>query len=179
MTRSVRHKKRQFRLGLVLVTLLFVSSCGYHFSGAPEDTPFGADIRTIVVKSAVNNTTVTGIETELTNDLRKEFALGSRLKAVRSGGDVILNTVIASYVDTPATYKADGKELTRIGTLRVSCDLQRSDSKEKLWKKGFSSSYTYIVTDSLSGTISNRRRAISKIIKDLIVRIHQSLYDNF
>jgi hypothetical protein len=177
--RSYRRGARFCCVGLAVASLLIVSSCGYRFSGAPSDTPFPPDVKTVVIRSAVNNTTVTGIETELTNDLRNEFALGSRLKPVRSGGDVVLNTVIASYQDNPATYKADGKELTRIGTLRVASNLERSQSKKPLWKKSFSSSYSYLVTDSISGTLTNRRQAISRMIKDIIVRIHRSLYDNF
>lgn len=161
------------------VIILIVAGCGYRFSGGPGETPFPPDLKTIVLESATNNTTITGIETELTNDLRREFALSTRLEPVNSGGDVILKTLIASYDDTPATYKADGKELTRIGTLRVACSLGRTDTKEVLWNKKLASSYTYTVTDTIAGTLANRRRAISQMIKDLIPRIHRSLYDNF
>jgi hypothetical protein len=35
------------------------------------------------------------------------------------------------------------------------------------------------VTDSISGTLDNRRHAISQMIKDLIVRVQSSLYDDF
>ncbi len=153
--------------------------CGYRFSGGPGETPFPVDMKTVEVRSAVNNTTITGIETELTNDMRHEFALGSRLKPVRSGGDVVLNTFIAAYEDTPAAYRADGKELTRLGTLKLQCHLERANSKKMLWKKDFLSSQTYLVTDSISGTLDNRRRAISRMIKDLIVRVQSSLYDDF
>jgi outer membrane lipopolysaccharide assembly protein LptE/RlpB len=163
----------------VAIAAVLLGSCGYHFSGGPKDNPFPPDVKTIVLKSAANNTIVTGIETELTNGLRREFALGTGLKPVGSGGDVVLTTVISSYTDTPATYKADGKELTRIGTLKVSCSLARADSKEVLWHKRVSSSHTYTVTDTITGTLSNRRRAISRMIKDIIPRIHRSLYDNF
>lgn len=179
MTRFDHHRARFFSTGIAVASLLIITACGYRFSGAPGDTPFPTDIKTIVIESAINNTIVTGIETELTNDLRNEFALGSRLKPVRSGGDVVLSTMIGSYEDNPATYKADGKELTRIGTLRVTSNLERARTKEKLWQKSFSSSYSYLVTDSISGTLTNRRRAISRMIKDIIVRIHRSLYDNF
>jgi hypothetical protein len=166
-------------LPFLLAILFLAGACGYRFSGPPGKAPFPADIKTIVIKSITNNTTITGIETELTNDLRNEFALGSRLTPVRSGGDVTLNTMIESYWDTPATYKADGKELTRIGTLNVLSSLERSDSKETLWKKNFSSSYSYLVTESISGTLTNRRQAISRMIKDFVVRIHSALYDDF
>jgi hypothetical protein len=155
------------------------SGCGARFSDAPGDTPFPPDIKTIVVESAVNNTSVTGIETELTNDLREEFALGTRLNPVRSGGDVTLKTIIAGYDDTPSTYRADGKELTRIGTLRILCSLEKRDTNKTLWKKDFSASNTYNVTDTIGETLSNRRGAISRMIKDLIPRIYRSMYDNF
>ena len=164
---------------LLLASLVFMGGCGYRFSGGTETTPFPADIKTVEIRSAINNTTITGIETELTNDMRHEFALGSKLKPVRTGGDVILNTLIGAYQDTPAAYMADGKELTRMGTLKLQCHLERAESKQVLWKKDFLASRTYLVTDSISGTLDNRRHAISQMIKDLIVRVQSSLYDDF
>lgn len=162
-----------------VVVLVLVTACGYRFTGSPIENPYPPELKTITIESAVNNTTVTGIEVELTNELRQEFALGTRLKAVRSGGDVILKTNIAVYEDTPSTYRADGKELTRIGTIRVACTLERADSKKLLWRKDLAESYPYNVTDSIGATLANRRQAISRMIKDLIPRIHRSLYDNF
>lgn len=156
-----------------------LSACGYRFNGGPGEVAFPSDIKTIVLESAQNKTTVTGIETELTNDLRSEFALGTGLTPVRSGGDSILKTLVASYTDTPSTYRADGKELTRMGTLKVVCVLERADNKKVLWKRDIFASDTYDVTDTIAGTLSNRRRAISHMIKDLIPRIHRSLYDSF
>ena len=161
------------------LALLTLSGCGYRFSGGPGESPFPPDLKTIVLESAVNSTTVTGIETEFTNGLRREFALGTRLIPVISGGDLILKTIIASFEDTPSAYRADGKESTRIGTLKVVCSLERSDTKKIQWKKDFSASYTYDVTDSIAETLSNRRRAISRITRDLIPRIHRSMYDSF
>ncbi len=158
---------------------MFIASCGMRFSGGPGDNPFPSDLKTVGVTSSVNNTTITGIETELTNDLRREFALGTRLSLVRTGGDAILRTVIASYEDTPSTYKADGKELTRIGTLVINCRLQRGDNEKILWKRDLSASTTYNVTDTISGTLTNRRAAIATMIRDLVPRIHRSMYDDF
>ena len=170
-------KKKLARL--LFAALLLLGGCGYRFSGGPEASPFPPELQTIEIDSSVNNTIVTGIETELTNDLRKEFALGTRLKLASSKGDVILRTVIASYHDTPSTYRADGKELTRIGTLKVACKLERADNKKTLWDKTLAASYSYNVTDSIQGTLDNKRRAISAMIKDLIPRIHRSMYDDF
>jgi len=163
----------------IILTALVLPGCGYHFSGGPKDNPYPSDVKTVVLESAVNNSTVTGIETELTNDIRREFALGTWLQPVSSDGDVILKTVIPSYEDIPSTYKADGKELTRIGTLKVACSLTRSDSKAVLWHKRLEASHSYNVTDSIEGTLANRRRAISRMIKDLTPRIHRSMFDNF
>jgi outer membrane lipopolysaccharide assembly protein LptE/RlpB len=164
-------------LALLLAVWLPLVGCGYHFSGSAD--PFPPDVKTITLESAINNTTVTGIETELTDDLRKEFALETRLKPVSSGGNVILRSVIASYDSTPSTYTADGKELTRIGTLKVACSLLRNGTDKTIWQKDLTASHSYTVTDSITETLSNRRRAISRMIKDLIPRIHRSMFDNF
>jgi len=181
MARSIRNRRlfRTARPVLAATVLLFLIGCGYRFSGGPGDNPYPPELKTILLQSAVNTTTVTGIETELTNDLRQEFALGTRLKPVRSGEDVVLKAVITDYSDTPSTYRADGKELTRMGTLKVVCTLERSDNKKVLWQKDLSASYPYNVTDTISGTLTNRRQAISRMIKELIPSIHRSMYDNF
>ena len=182
MTGSARKKKgrRAVRGGLLAVALLVIlASCGYRFSGGPGSEPYPEGLKTIQVDSAINNTTVTGIETELTNDLRREFALGTRLDQVNNGGDLILKTSITMYEDAPAILKADGKELTRHGTLKVACSLSRADNKKVLWNKAFAASQTYNVTDSIGGALTNRRRAISQMIKDLVPRIQRSMFDNF
>jgi Lipopolysaccharide-assembly len=163
---------------LALLLPFLVSGCGIHFSGDPRDTPFPSDIKTIVIKSAVNNTTVAGIETELTDRLRDKFALGNRLKPVRTGGDVTLQTIITDYQDVDSTYTAGGKELIRIGTLKALCTIKKASTNKILWRKDFSASKTYLVTN-IAETLTNRRQAISRMIKDLVPRIHDSMFDNF
>jgi hypothetical protein len=164
---------------LMTAAALFIISCGYRFGSHETGPAFLSETKTIVIDSAENKTSVTGIETELTNDLRNEFALGTRLKPVRSDGDSVLKTTVAAYEDTPSTYRADGKELTRIGTLKLMCILERTDTKRVLWKRDMFASDTYDVTDTIAGTLSNRRRAISRMMKDLIPRIHRSMFDSF
>jgi hypothetical protein len=158
---------------------LIVGGCGHHFGAGPSKVPFTPELKTIELRSAVNNTSITGIETELTNGLREEFALDSRLREVRGGGHVVLSTVISSYQDNPASYKADGKELTRVGILQVKCNLVRSDSKKPLWSDNLSTSRTYLVAETASETLSNRRKAISQMIRDLVVKVSRSIYDSF
>ena len=161
-----------------LVALL-VAGCGYRFTGGAADNPFPENLKTIEVRSAINNTRIAGIETELTNDLRDEFALDTRLKPVRSEGDTRLETVIASYEETASTYTAYGKELTRTGTLHVACELKQVNPEKTLWKRSVSASSTYNVTDSITETLTNRRRAISHMIKDIVPKIYRCLYEDF
>ena len=166
-------------LPIVVIPFLICAACGYRFSEASKPAVFPSNAKNVLVESAVNNTVIAGVETELTNDLRREFALDPNLKTTVEDSDVMLKTTITSYVDTPSAYRADGKELTRSGTLRVKCSLVQSKTSKQLWKNEFSSSYTYTVTDTIQGTLSNRRRAISQMIRDLIPRIHRSIYDSF
>ena len=167
------------RFVLAAFVVLVICGCGYRFGTGVGQSPFSPELKTVILESAANNTTITGIETELTNGLRQEFAVGNGLKPVRSDGDTILRTVISSYVDTPASYKADGKELTRIGTLSATCSLSRSDTNKVIWNKDLAASYMYTVTDTISETLTNRRRAISRMIKHLTPRIYQSLHNAF
>lgn len=172
--------RRRQGLGVALgLTFLLLCGCGYRFGAGTGESPFPEEVKTIELQSAQNNTTVTGIETELTNDLRREFALARGLDPVRSGGDVVLKTIISSYSDLPTSYKADGKELTRTGALHVRCALVRTATNKTLWSKDFSASHSYTVTDTIEETLANRRKAISSMIKQLIPRVQRSLYDNF
>lgn len=164
---------------IILFCLAQASGCGYRFGGSRTDSTFPANLKTLSVNSVVNNTVITGIETELTNELRREYSLGSTMKLLPDGADASLKTSIVSYEDTPSAYRADGKELTRIGVLKVQADLQRNQDRQTLWKKDFAASYTYTVTDSIPGTLSNRRKAISQMIRDMTPRIHRAMYDNF
>jgi hypothetical protein len=168
------------RVALFAAVVFSISGCGYHFGASSGESPFPPDVKTVVLESAVNNTTVSGIEIELTNGLRREFAVSRGLTPVRSAGDVSFKTLISSYVDLASSYRADGRELTRVGTLSLTCTLNRpSDPRKILWTKDLSASYSYNVTDTISETLTNRRSAISQMIRNLIPRIHQSLYDNF
>jgi hypothetical protein len=166
-------------VSIVVGVALSMAACGYRFGPKGDSSPVSKDVVRLMVASVVNNTTITGIETELTNELRKELALSSRVSLVTSGGDATLTTLVESYRDTPVAYKADGKELTRVGALSVLCALVKEESKEIRWKRDFSSSHSYLVTDSITVTLSNRRRAISHIIRDLVIRIQSSLSDDF
>jgi hypothetical protein len=179
MTPSYRSWHSFGLISFSCICLLVISGCGYRFGNGPAKSPFPLELKTIELRSAINNTAITGIEAELTNGLREEFALGSRLRQVRSGGHVILFTIISNYQDNPVTYKADGKELTRVGVLQVKCRLERSDSKQPLWSEDLSATRTYLVAETASGTLSNRRKAITLMIKDLVVRVSRALYDSF
>lgn len=182
MTGSTETGKRRRSIWGVLLPLILtavVASCGYRFSGGPGSDPYPESLKTVQVDSAINNTTVTGIERELTNDLRREYALGTRLEQVNSGGDLILKTSIVAYDETTPVLKADGMELIRHGTLKVACNLAQTGTNKVLWHKAFAASQSYNVTDSIGGTLTNRRRAISRMIKDLVPRIHRSMFDNF
>ncbi len=166
-------------MGIGCAAVFLVAGCGYRFSGAPGTSPFPPETKTIVIRSAKNNTNISGIEVEVTNALRSEFAMDSRLEPVRSGGDLILRTVIVEFADAPSAYKADGKELTRSATLKVLCTLERADSSQVLWKRTLLATGTYDVTGSISETVTNRQRALSSMIADLVPRIHRSMYDDF
>ena len=166
-------------LGIGLAAVLLSAGCGYHFAGGPGTNPYPPEITTLVIKSARNNTQIAGIEVEFTNALRREFAMDSRLKPVRSAGDAVLKTVVAEFVDSPAAYKADGKELTRSGTLKVACNLETADAAKVMWKNNLHATANYDVTDSISETVTNRQRAITRMIGDLVPRIRRSMYDDF
>ncbi len=167
-----------FRVG-IWAALLFISGCGYQFTGVAADNPFPEEIKTIVISSSSNNTTIRGLETELTNQLRGEFGLGSRLRPVRSNGDATLSTDILSYEETVSAFNAAGKEITRKGALTIMCSLKNSKSGKILWQRNFSASSTYNVAASITDTLTNQRQALSRMIKEIVPDVHRSMYQKF
>lgn len=163
----------------ILAVLLCISGCGYQFTGGVTDNPFPEDVKTIMISSVSNNTTIRGLETELTNQLRSEFGLGTRLRPVRSDGDATLSTDILSYEETVSAFNAAGKEITRKGTLTIQCALKNSKSGKALWQRNFSATSTYNVASSITDTLTNQRQALSRIIKEIVPDVHRSMYQRF
>jgi TolB-like protein len=155
------------------------NGCGYRFTGGAVDNPYPREIKTIVIESVINSTTIRGLETELTNRLRREFALANRLTPVRSEGDLVLATEITAYEETAAAFDAKGKEITRNGVLRVSLRLKKSETGDILWRQRFSASSTYNVASSITDTLTNQRQALSRMIEEIAPDIHRAMYEQF
>jgi hypothetical protein len=165
-------------LSTILITLS-LSACGYRFTGGAQDNPYPDKIKTIVINSVANNTTIRGLETELTNRLRREFALDDRLTPVRSQGDVVLSTKITSYEETASAFDAEGKEITRKAALRIMCGLKEPGARDYLWERNFSASSTYNVASSITDTLTNQRQALSRMIREIAPDVRRGLYDRF
>jgi outer membrane lipopolysaccharide assembly protein LptE/RlpB len=156
---------------------LFLSACGYRFSGSgslPEK------VQTVAVDILKNRTSETGLENVITNDLINEFVLKGRAVEKNSKkADAVLSGVIESSRITTISRQAQQSALARQVQLTVSLKLTSRDGRVIWSVSGISDYEAYNVgADSLATDI-NKRRAIETLSQRLVEKVYNRLTDNF
>ena len=93
----------KIRAGMVLLLVLFLSACGYHFSGTGAIVPEG--VRSLAVPVFFNGTTEPYVDVEVTQAVVEEFMTDGRLKVVSlEDAELALRGRIYKYEITPLSY---------------------------------------------------------------------------
>ena len=163
----------------VILLLLFVVGCGYHFKGKENNLP--KDIKSVAIPIFKNNTTETNIENYFTNALIAQFVKGKELKITDAKhADAIIYGVLTEYSDDTLTYANGGKVSQYRVTIAVKVSLVRAKTGKVIWRaKRLSDFADY---DASTNTIVNEARkkvAIQKIARYLAEMIHDRMLENF
>jgi len=127
--RKSRYPRPSSLLGFVLVAVLLVSGCGYHFAASGDVLP--TDAKTIYVARFGNSTRVTGINDQLMRYIKDEIDLHKRLTVVDSPdaadleltGDVRLDNSVPINFNTalePTQYTQNVIILARLKDLHTN-----------------------------------------------------------
>lgn len=171
---SISIKITQTTLGL---TLLFLTACGYHFSGG-GDLPAG--IKAVSIGIFENRSGETGIETLLTNDLVNQFTRFDNVRIVdRGAAEAVLTGTIKSARIRTIAHKSPTQAAERRITLFLNVALRKPDG-QKIWSANdISASDSYEVAAEKWRTEENKKSAIAVLSERAAERIYYRLTDRF
>ncbi len=164
---------------LIIAWLPILSiSCGYHFAGSGK---LPGNINTIYVSVLKNNTSETGFEITLTNDLIYELTRNNRdVLQKKTHADAILTGSIKFISNNTISRKEQNTSVER--RISITIDLCLNSKKEKLlWNgKEISETEVFTVVDGdKQATELNKKSALSTLSKRLAENIRNRLTDDF
>ena len=167
-------KKYLWTLGFLMVS---VAACGYRFSGSGK---LPSNITSVYVAMFKNNSSETGLENVVTNDLIYEFTRKKRGVAQKSDqAEGILTGVITSVRADTIARSGQSTSLTR--RVVVTVDIKMTDrSGAVVWSKSnLAESEAYDVAADKQTTEQNKKDAINKASKRLAENIFYRLTEDF
>jgi outer membrane lipopolysaccharide assembly protein LptE/RlpB len=175
--RSVRNSFT--RIVILAVGCLALTGCGYQFVG--QGGAFPDNVERIHVEMLANDTSQTGLENTVTNQIIFEFtrrnkaALADRLE----NADALLSGVVTSKtVQTVAPKGKDAAAQRRV-TLSLNLKLTKVGGTIIWAGAGISDNEVYPVADDKLATEQNEREAILVLTARLAERIYNRLTDSF
>ena len=157
--------------------MMGVSACGYRFSGSGN---LPSDIKSIHVAMFKNNSSETGLENVITNDLIYEFTRKKRGAIQKSDqAEGILAGVITSVRADTIARRGQSTSLTR--RVVVAVDIKLTDrSGAVLWfENNMTESEAYDVVADKQTTEQKKKDAIIKASKRLAENIFNRLTEDF
>ncbi len=159
--------------------ILALAGCGYGFRGTVSNLP--PEIKTVAIPFLVNQTGETGLEEILTQALIREFNRSKLLKLTDiQQADSILKGQITGVSSGAVAFEDTRTALERRVLLRTSLELIRTDNRQVLWRnRGLSEGEDYDVDADPAVTEENRQKALTKAAKNLAVKAHDAIFENF
>lgn len=163
----------------IAVGCLALTGCGYQFVG--QGGAFPDNVERIHVEMFANNTSQTGLENTVTNQIIFEFTRRNKAALVDSldKADALLSGVVTSKtVQTVAPRGKDAAAQRRV-TLSLNLKLTKVGGTIIWTGSGISDNETYPVADNKLATEQNEREAILVLTERLAERIYNRLTDSF
>ncbi len=158
--------------------MIFLSACGYRFSGAGK---LPAGVEKICITMLKNNTSETGVEITATNALIYEFSRnGVAVVKDADKADAVLSGNVASLRTETIARKTSSIASGR--RVYVNLDLKMmTGSGRILWSgRGITDRETYQVTSGdVSSTDAKKKKAVENLLKRLSETVYQRITDDF
>ena len=161
----------------VLFAWIFLSACGYRFSGS-GNLPSG--VQTVFIEVLKNRTIETGYENTVTNDLIYEFTRNGRVvQKSRDRSDAFLAGVIESAYIRTISRQGQLDPLERRVQITISLKLTDGDDRVIWSRSAISDSEAYDVGANNQITELNKRRALETLSRRLAETAYNRLTDDF
>jgi len=173
------------KTALLLILLLAVASCGYHFSGTGAIVPEGA--KKLAVPVFLNTTNEPYVDVDVTQAVIEEFMTDGRLRIVGpEEADLVLRGIITKYEATPLSYTVFNGQ-TYVQQYRISIVVEASledlRAKKILWKQpGVESTFLsdYAVTmQNVAATRVSKDAAVKKAAQDIAWTLRSRVLEGF
>jgi len=167
-------------LSIIIFCIVAVSACGYRFAGQGQ---FPKGVQHIFIEVFENQTSQSGIEREVTNQVIFEFTRQRQKNLASSArdADAVLKGVIRSV--STRTISRVGTELASQREVVMTVDLRliQQGVGKVLWSaNGLSDKEAYdVVENSKLATDQNENLAISKLSERISERIFSRLTNDF
>jgi len=156
---------------IISVLLIFLSACGYRFSGTGK---FPDGVKKICITMLKNNTNEIGVEIRATNALIYEFSRNgvTVVKDADKADAVLSGNVTSLRTETIARKTSNISSERRI---YVNLDLKMiTGSGRILWSgRGITDRETYQVTSGNDSSVNAKRK---EAVEDLLKRLSETVY---
>ncbi len=171
--------KRRALLLFALVATLIATGCGYGFRGTVSYLP--KDIKTVAVPYLENDTAEAGLETTITEAIIREFNRSKLLRLADVGeADVVLRGKIKAVSTRAVSFQDARTALQRRVIVNCDIELVRRDNRKLIWRgRGISAGEDYDVDTDNQVTEDNREQALEDVAKNLALKIHDGIFENF
>lgn len=180
--------RRPFRA--IIVPLILLSGCGYHFSGEGEGPRPG--LRRISIPVFENSTSEPELGSMFAGELRKQFLLRGDLQVVpRDEAEVVFKGRITDIYTSAVAHRAFEQRyqtrLTLEARLYITLDIRCEDARtgSVIWRDSkFTESRVFGQNPDPANpdpilTFDNRRLALEYLARDMANQIHDRFMSNF
>ncbi len=164
---------------LLLLLLLVLAGCGYHFSGYGGALPGG--VKKLYLPLFVNRTAAPRLENRLNSDLSLVLARNSAIWQVeqREQAEAVLEGEISTYSTKAVSYDRNDDISEYRATMSVAAKLRAVEDGRLLWQGTVSWSEEYLAADDKNVQADYEREAREEISLRVAEEILSRLLDDF
>lgn len=161
--------------------LLSLAGCGYALVGTGASA-LPPNVKTVWVSTFVNDTTVVGVEQELTDAVLRELSSRGRLKPSkdRSQADAELNGRLTSLSVSPVRFDSQGLALEyQVAVTATLALVDRSTEKPLFTEPSFVFRQPYVVPGSSRSYYDREREAILALARPFAQSVVTTILEGF
>ncbi|MFH1146390.1 MAG: LptE family protein [Pseudomonadota bacterium] len=165
-------------LCLILLVVLVLTGCGYHFAG--QGSPFASELKTIAIPIFENQTAETGFESLITTQLVSQFSSRGRLRvASMEKADLILEGRIAAINARDVAFTGSYLGIERRVAVTLAARVVARDGR-RLWEgQNIVKEEGYRIDTNPITTEANKRAALEKMARDIAEIVYFRIFEDF
>ncbi len=168
---------KKLKILVVVLSVLFLYSCGYNFVGSYSSLPNGID--KVFVENIKNLTSEPNLQTYLKTDIINELQLDSRVSVVdKDRAQGLIKVAITNYDVSASSFGNSGFASRYRCTITAKVSLLQ-DGKSIIKDKVLTSYKDFNANNEVNATEIARNITSKDVLKDLSVKIKDELFVNF